>query len=258
MTKKLILLDLDDTLWDTWANNKESLNELYTALCWGRYFVSFEAFFETYYYPINHELWSLYNQERISKDELCLARLYKPLRCRLEQATNGSEASTLSPEERAVLAALVEQDSSYWQGINEDFMARIREKRRLCPGAMTLLEHLHTKYPICIVSNGFPEVQYSKLKHSGLEPYIEQVVLSDEVGYNKPNPKIFEHALDLMGYQAKEAVMIGDSWLSDIEGANNAGIDSIWYNRYGSHSPSESRACPCHTVGHLAEIIPLL
>ena len=83
--KKIVLIDLDDTLWDTWGNNKESLNELYTALQWGQYFSSFSSFFDEYYYPVNHKLWSLYNEEAITKEDLSLRRLYEPILARLKE-----------------------------------------------------------------------------------------------------------------------------------------------------------------------------
>lgn len=250
MSKKLVLIDLDDTLWDTWANNKESLNELYTALDWGRYFSSFDDFFADYYYAINHELWLQYSQESISKEELSIQRLQLPLAKRLDEliATEGLQGTT------SELRKLVDNPRSYWQGANEQLLEYIRHKTRLCPSALELLKYLHSKYAVCILSNGFPEVQYSKLETSGLSPYVDKVVLSDEVGYNKPNPKIFAYALECMQVEREASVMIGDSWASDIEGAELSGIDSIWYNRYGVERPSGSTARPRAEVAHLMDI----
>lgn len=254
MKKKLILIDLDDTLWDTWLNNKESLNEVYTALHWGRYFSSFECFFERYYYPVNHQLWERYNKQEISKEILSIERLCRPLSDRLVelQQANPLDETTLHLEQ------VVSRGEAYWVEANDDFMERIKTKKSLCPNALEVVAYLKSKYHICILSNGFGEVQYAKINNSGLSPYIDDIVLSDEVGYNKPNPRIFEHCLGLTGYDKAESIMIGDSWSSDIRGAALSGIDSIWYNRYHLDMPKEEITPPLAVVGDLAEIMNLL
>lgn len=246
MKKKLVFIDLDDTLWDTWANNKESLYEVYTALAWGRYFSSFEDYFETYYYPVNHQLWERYNREDISKEELSYERLYRPLLNRYGEISDPA------------LWAVVESPRSYWDDANDLFMERIRQKTGLCPGALELLRYLHDKYPVCILSNGFGDVQYDKIRLTGLDTYVDEVILSEEVGYNKPNPRIFEVALERMGFAVDEAVMIGDSWSSDIRGAAAVGMDSVWYNRYVLVMPEEEGVRPLHIVEHLDEIKQIL
>lgn len=242
MTKQLILIDLDDTLWDTWANNKESLCEVYTALGWGRYFSSFEDYFETYYYPINHQLWERYNREDISKEELSYERLYRPIYNRYQELRDSA------------LGAIVESSRSYWDDANDLFMERIRQKTGLCQGALELLRYLRSKHRVCILSNGFGDVQYDKIRLTGLDAYIDEVILSEDVGYNKPNPRIFEIALERMGVTIEQAMMIGDSWSSDIRGAAAVGMDSIWYNRYALAMPTEEGVKPLHIVEHLEDI----
>jgi putative hydrolase of the HAD superfamily len=92
------------------------------------------------------------------------------------------------------------------------------------------LDYLHAKYPLTIVSNGFIEVQYKKLRSSGLEKYFSHVVLSEEAKALKPDKRIFEHALKLNNASAEETIMIGDSYDADIVGAQNAGIHQVWFN----------------------------
>ena len=121
--KKIVLIDLDDTLWDTWGNNKESLNELYTALQWGQYFSSFSSFFDEYYYPVNHKLWSLYNEEAITKEDLSLRRLYEPILARLKELGLDDKYTQLS------------EDTHYWIEANESFLELVREKTRTVEGA---------------------------------------------------------------------------------------------------------------------------
>jgi putative hydrolase of the HAD superfamily len=101
----------------------------------------------------------------------------------------------------------------------------------LIPDADKMVKTLAAYYPLTIVSNGFVESQYLKMRKSGLEPYFTHVVLSEEVGAQKPNPKIFEEALRINGISAAEALMIGDSYTSDVQGAKAAGIDQMWLRR---------------------------
>lgn len=202
---KLLLIDLDDTLWATKINNKQGLKELYTALSWGQYFVSFEEFYRIYE-PINYKLWEEYNKGAIDRDTLSRERLRRPLE------------------------GLVSHTDAEWREIDHEFLEAVRRQTLLCPGALETMRYLKEKYPICILSNGFGAVQYTKIERSGLAPYIDAVILSDEVGLHKPQPEIFHLALERMGgYRADEAVMIGDSYSSDIVGASRAGIRSLWY-----------------------------
>ena len=96
------------------------------------------------------------------------------------------------------------------------------------PDAEMVVQYLAAKYPLTIISNGFKEVQYYKFEHSGLAPYFTHTLISEEVGVNKPQPEIFRIALERNGITADEAVMIGDSYSSDIAGAKAAGIDQLW------------------------------
>ena len=112
------------------------------------------------------------------------------------------------------------------------------------------------KYPLTVVTNGFVEVQYEKFEKSGLQDCFAHIVLSEEVGCQKPNPRIFEEALRRNGLAAAEVIMIGDSWNSDIQGAINAGIDQIWVKwNSGQSEPNKTATCE---VSNLREIMELL
>lgn len=234
MTIKHLLIDLDDTLWATFINNKRSLEELYTALSWGQYFVSFEDFFDSYY-RVNVSLWERYNKGEISKEYLSIERLRRPLHPHI----------TL--------------DEEAWKRIDKDFLNLVRTKTELCPNALPVLRYLKERYSICILSNGFKEVQYDKIDHSGLSPYIDHIVLSDDVGVHKPDKRIFEIAMQQIGATTSDTLMIGDSYASDIVGASNAGIGSIWYNPYNVPIPTDSAITPPkHIVSDLAELLHIL
>lgn len=111
------------------------------------------------------------------------------------------------------------------------------EVRRTVPGIRPVLERLHGRTVVGIVTNNQVEEQEAKLDHFGLRPLIDFMVVSEGVGVAKPDPKIFEIALDRADVAAKDAVMIGDSWTSDVVGARATGIRPIWFNRFHLSRP---------------------
>ncbi|MBR5764134.1 MAG: HAD-IA family hydrolase, partial [Bacteroidaceae bacterium] len=120
------------------------------------------------------------------------------------------------------------------------------------PGAAEVVRALAKKYPLTILSNGFKEVQYYKFAHSGLQDCFAHTIISEEVGINKPQPEIFRIALDLNGVTADEAVMIGDSYSSDIAGAKAAGIDQIWLHK------GETDETATYIVPELKDVLTIL
>ena len=95
------------------------------------------------------------------------------------------------------------------------------------------------KYRLAIISNGAPGLQREKLAGSGLGAYFETVVISGEQGVGKPDPKLFEIAVELVGVKADEAIVVGNSRNTDILGAQNANIKSVWLNRDNSDYDSD-------------------
>ena len=112
--------------------------------------------------------------------------------------------------------------------MGDEFLRLTNKYFSVLPGAAEVVRELAKRYPLTIISNGFKEVQYYKFAHSGLADCFAHTIISEEVGINKPQPGIFQIALEKNGVTADEAVMIGDSYSSDIQGAKNAGIDQIW------------------------------
>lgn len=102
--------------------------------------------------------------------------------------------------------------------------------RRAVTGAMEILQGLRPHGRIAVVSNNVEAEQIAKVAVCGIDRHIDALVVSEAVGVTKPNPAIFDIALQRIGARADAAVMIGDSWTADIEGARAAGIRAIWYN----------------------------
>jgi len=102
-----------------------------------------------------------------------------------------------------------------------------------------------------ILSNGFREVQYKKIENSGLMPYFDKIILSEDAGINKPHPDMFTYALKNTNSKRNQTIMIGDSWDADIVGAHNSRIAQIWLNPAGE-APQGFE--PTYTVRSLTEI----
>jgi YjjG family noncanonical pyrimidine nucleotidase len=203
MKYNYIFIDLDDTIWDFHANARLSLLDMFNDRNLNSYFVDFEEFFRIYA-KRNIELWESYGKGEITKEFLMAERFRFPL------AKMGIDDLKLAEE------------------IGIQYLEILPTKTALMPYAIELLEYLHKKYPLTIISNGFVEVQYKKLRSSGIEKYFSHIVLSEAAGALKPDKKIFEYALKLNGANASETIMIGDSYEADIRGAQNANIDQIY------------------------------
>lgn len=227
---KNLFLDLDDTLWDTYHNNKECLEELYADYHFDRYYASFEAFFSVYM-PHNNLLWQQYRNGTIDRQTLIVERF------------------------RYVLRPLGIEDVSSVLAINQDFLQRTTRKTRLVPGAIELLEYLRPSYRLFILSNGFREVQFKKLTNAGLAPYIQRMILSEDAAIQKPHKGIFDYALVNTNSRRSESLMIGDSWEADIVGARQSKIDQIWFN---PERDEPKDFVPTFTVGSLEEIRAIL
>ena len=203
MKYKTIFIDLDDTILDTNAISRESLEELYRDCHFDRFFPTFDDYFAIYM-PNNLKLWKSYRDGSVSKEELIIERMLYPLR------------------------PFGIDDTQFALDLNQNFLHRTTMKSKLLPHTIDVLEFLHAKYKLYILSNGFEEVQYKKIANSGLSPFFDGIVLSDEIGFNKPSPEIFDYALKKAQTTAKESLMIGDSIEADILGARNCNIDQVW------------------------------
>ncbi|MEE8198436.1 MAG: HAD family hydrolase [Thermoplasmata archaeon] len=127
----------------------------------------------------------------------------------------------------------------------------------LYPETMEVLDALHGDYPLGIISNGPGEIQMAKIEKFRLRPYFTTIVISGEVGTEKPEAAIFRLALERLNGEAGASAHIGDNPQVDVQGAREAGLTSIWINR-GVHPVPSGKARPHHEIGDLRELLPLL
>ena len=203
---KAIFLDWDDTIGDWTTAEHKALQDIYATYRLDRLYDTFDDYLNAYK-PYNLELWGRYGRGEVTKEWLHLQRFLRPIEG-LQVTDDGL------------------RDLAHKMGA--EFLRLTNKYFSVLPDADRVVRYLAAKYPLTIISNGFKEVQYYKFEHSGLAPYFTHTLISEEVGINKPQPGIFRIALERNGISADEAVMIGDSYSSDIAGAKAAGIDQIW------------------------------
>ena len=247
---KAVFIDWDDTIGDFHGAAALALQEMYDKYRLSDYFASYDEFVSLYK-PHNIELWDKYGKDLVTKAFLRVDRFLWPL-LRGSKVSPRIQSYTTQHNPTphyTTLVALAEQ-------LSEDFLNLTTAHFSLLEGAEELVRYLAAKYPLTVVTNGFVEVQYEKFDKSGLRDCFAHIVLSEEVGCQKPNPRIFEEALRMNGLQAEDVVMIGDSWSSDIQGAINAGIDQIWIRK--SKDPLPEGQSATYLVQSLSEVMEIL
>lgn len=231
-------VDLDDTLIDFATNARTALTRMWHTQPILRHLFHTPEEWAEDYERHNMALWAQYDIGKITRQHLRMERFRLPL----------TLAGMPDAEARAV--------SLRFDPLYLDYLA---EEKNLMPGAIPLLQHLKSRHlTIGILSNGFKEVQYRKIRSAGLEPYIDIVVLSDDIGVNKPDIRIYTHAMQRAAdTNPSHHLMIGDNPDTDIAGAISAGWHAIWYH--------PQRAMPAHPcpegaveVAHLSQIPHLL
>lgn len=131
-------------------------------------------------------------------------------------------------------------------------------ERRCIEGALELVEHLHTRLRVAVVTNNTIAEQREKLVTFGFAPFVDALVTSEEIGVAKPDARIFRAALDRLACEPHEAVMIGDAWVQDVLGATGAGIRALWFNRFGLPHPDSSVAMQIASLRPAADVAMLV
>ncbi|WP_422105751.1 YjjG family noncanonical pyrimidine nucleotidase [Winogradskyella sp.] len=223
---KHVFFDLDHTLWDFDKNSGLTFKKIFEL---NRIDVSLDAFLEVYA-PINLDYWKLYREERISKADLRYGRL-----------------------KDAFDAIKKDVDDTMINHLSVSYIEYLTTFNHLFKGASEVLDYLGDKYELHIITNGFEEAQERKLKNSNIRHYFKTITNSEMVGVKKPNPKIFNFALDVANANADESIMIGDSLEADIEGAEGVGMDTIFFN-----CRHQTLSTPYKTIHQLMDIKTLL
>ena len=234
-TYKDIFIDFDDTLYDTRGNAIIALAETFDFFSLGRYFDNPQDFYDSYW-KTNLALWTQYNKGEIDRQYLIVERFRRPL-----SEGRGLENVT----------------EKFCLEVSDKFLDFCSNKPGTVKGATELVQYLKgLGCYLHICSNGFHEIQYKKLRACGLYDYFDTVILSEDAGANKPSKKFFDYAFEKSGAKVETTLMIGDNYIADIEGAMDAGLDTILYNRWDASFVPPRK--PTYIVNELAEIMKLL
>lgn len=199
-----LFFDLDNTLWDFTTNSRLAMEQTLEQTKLIQRLSSFDSFFSVYE-QINHSLWDEYHSKKITKQKLIVERFSRSMQ------TFG----------------IHDYD---WIELNRLYLENMALQTQLFPGTLETLTTLKIKgYQMHIITNGFREVQYSKLTNCGLARFFTKVFISEEIHTTKPHRQIFEHALKSTNAPKKRSIMIGDSWEIDIVGAREFGMDQIMF-----------------------------
>ncbi len=200
-----IFFDLDHTLWDFERNSALAFEAV---LAPHKVPFSIEEFLH-FYVGINEDYWERYSLNQISQSELRFGRL-----------NDTFEALSFTAP------------SVFVEDIAQQYIEMLPQYNHLYDGTFELLDYLLPQYNLHVITNGFHVVQELKIRNSKLDNYFKTVTNSEMAGVKKPDPKIFSYALDLAKTTAKGSVMIGDNLVADIDGAQKAGIDTIYFNEH--------------------------
>lgn len=210
-----VWVDLDDTLWDFTANSRILLRAIYHERDMDRFFTSENAWIDAYE-DYNHFLWTEYAAQRVTRAFLMADRFRRPLACAGHPDADGEGAF-----------------------LDRHYLERLGTMGALVPGARELLGRLRTRgYKIGVLSNGFAEVQRRKLCAAGIEDMVDMMVLSDDIGIQKPDRRLFDYAAERAGTSAVKCLMIGDNLSADIKGALGAGWRAIYFDRRATGRPA--------------------
>lgn len=124
------------------------------------------------------------------------------------------------------------------QALSDKYIENLAFKSYMIDGALEMCQRLSKKYKMYIVTNGQKYIQQNRLFPSPLFKYFDGCFISEDIGFEKPSIKFFEHvAREIPEFDASRAIVIGDSLTSDMQGGINAGIDTCWYNPNGKPTP---------------------
>ncbi|SMG50589.1 putative hydrolase of the HAD superfamily [Marivirga sericea] len=205
-TYKHIFFDLDHTLWDYEKNSNEALGELFLKYQLTKLGVDNLIEFNHCFDRVNRSLWNDYNKNKISRDGIREQRFLR------------------------ILSEFAIDDNDLSNKLSTEYLMLCPTKPHLMPYTIEVLDYLKEGYKLHILTNGFKDVQKIKLENSSLHPYFSTVVTSDTAGYKKPMSSIFKYAIDKADARKSECIMIGDNLQTDIMGARNFGMDTIYFN----------------------------
>ncbi|MBH1940804.1 YjjG family noncanonical pyrimidine nucleotidase [Mobilitalea sibirica] len=199
-TYTTILLDADNTIFDFNACEDEALKQTFF-----KYGYAYNDKIKNLYEKINIDLWKQYELGIMDRETVIYTRF----------------------------KVLFEQIGIKDDGIafEDDYQELLGMQHFFIEDAPEVIQYLHNKYDLYIVTNGVTVTQYRRLRESGIDQYMKKIFVSEETGYQKPMKEYFDYCFErIESFDKDKTIIIGDSLSSDIKGGNNAGIATCWFN----------------------------
>ena len=227
MTYKFLLFDLDHTLLDFDTSEDVALTQLLKE----EGVADIQAY-KDYYVPMNKSLWKDLELKKITKKELVNTRFSKLF-------------SHFG----------IEKDGIY---LAEHYQFYLAQQGQVFSGAMELLDSLIDRgYELYAATNGITTIQTGRLEQSGIAPFFKEIFISEQLHTQKPDAAFYEKiGARIPNFDKNYALMIGDSLSADIQGGNNAGIDTIWYNPH--HLENHTQAQPTYEIHSYQALLEIL
>ncbi|MBM7709450.1 YjjG family noncanonical pyrimidine nucleotidase [Enterococcus lemanii] len=226
MRYKTLLFDVDDTLLDFQAAEKQALHALFQTEG-----LTLTSELEQTYKKINQERWQAFEQGQMSREEVVNGRFGAFF------ARYGRQVDSLSFERK------------YREFLNEG--------HQLLGNSRQVIAELAKQADLYVVTNGVSKTQMKRLNDAKLLPYFKEVIVSEATGYQKPMREFFDYTFKkIPNLKKSQTVIIGDSLTSDIQGGVNAGIDTIWFNPKALPTPVTIQ--PTYRIQQLEELYEIL
>lgn len=197
---KAVLIDIDDTIFDFEKCSKNSFLKTLE-----EFNLKFKEEDFSYFNKVNDILWTKQKLGEINIKEVFIKRDYQM-----------GKYFNLDIEKGL---------------FNDLFVKFLYDEIEMVDGIEDLLLYLSDKYKIFTASNGIFKMQENRLKKSNLDKYFDKIFVSEKLGYEKPDKKFFQKIMYLTKFSNDDLIMIGDSIKSDIIGAKNSKIKSIYFNK---------------------------
>jgi putative hydrolase of the HAD superfamily len=209
-----VLFDLDDTLFDHSGATRDALGHVRTLV------PAFDVWTLDEFDARHRDILELLHVEVLAGQRTVDDARLERFR-RLLEAAGGPHA-----------------DATIVDGLAWGYREAYEQHWRMVPGAVALARAVKAAgASLAIVTNNGVKEQQLKVERGGLLPYVDALITSEEFGATKPDPRIILHAIARVAGTREHAVMVGDSLISDIEGARRAGVRAVWLNRFGASCP---------------------
>lgn len=224
-----IFFDADDTILDHKKCEKKALEYLFSIIQ-----KEYKEEYQDIFRPLDRNLWNSVadNSNPVPKEDIPEYRFEVFFKRIYLEYTDYKKANIFFQEGFANAVALTEN-------------------------AYDIIKYLYEKkYKICVVTNGLVKLQRPRITNSQISKYISEIIVSEEVGINKPNPQIFNVLLNKLSLKSSNVIMVGDSIEKDIQGAKNANIKTIWYNP--NQKVNHTQIIPNYQITDLLELKQIL